>query len=88
MSVQPNRGNQARHARLNFREFYPIPSPQHPEPLRQLPSDAIGVLWLDSEGTGSYPRFAYLNASRAAHLYLQLQAVLAAHARPKGESDA
>lgn len=62
--------------RLNWREILPVRSPRHPGNLSTPPTDAIAVLWLDSEGTGSDPRFAYLNYNRAEHLYTELGHIL------------
>lgn len=76
MATQPNRGNERRYSRLNFREVYPVQSVLHPEPLKECPSDALAVLWLDSEGVNSHPRFAYLNRARALHLMVQLHRLL------------
>ena len=64
--------------RLNLRELLPIRSLRHPAHLSAPPSDAVCVLWLDSaEGNGEgNPRFAYLNRSRATHLFNELYRVL------------
>lgn len=62
--------------RLNWREILPVRSPRHPANLSTPPSDALAVLWLDSEGVGSDSRFAYLNYSRAAHLHQELGRIL------------
>lgn len=61
---------------LNFRECYPADSPRHPYALARVPSDALCVLWLDTDGAGSPPRFAYLSRSRAQALHRELGRIL------------
>lgn len=67
---------------LNYREIYPVDSPRHPRNLSAPPSDALAVLWLDSAGTDSSPKFAYLNHARLSHLHAEIGRILHGGAGP------
>jgi hypothetical protein len=82
MTTQPNGPAASRAIRLNLREVYPVHSLRHPVALSTPPSDAVAVIWLDSEGPRSDPRFAYLNRARAEHLLMELHRILQAGDHP------
>lgn len=79
--LPPGAGSQ-RPQVLNYREVYPAESPRHPHAIARCPQGTVAVLWLDTAGNQTYPRFAFLDYNRAQHLFNELGRILRGGAGP------